>query len=196
MVSSTQVFYTRAVSDLGIIEIRSFNIEKDISTIYSWVTQPYAKYWGMLSFTKEEVKKSYQDIENNSFHEVFIGFLNKQPIFLFEKYEASHDVIASHYNVIKGDFGMHILVAPPTKTIPNFTWNVFTTVMSYFFSLPEVSRVVVEPDVNNEKIHKLNKKAGFVYQKNIELPNKTASLAFCTKENFIKAIKTSTANDS
>ena len=56
--------------------------------------------------------------------------------------------------------------------------------MDYFFSLPYVERVVVEPDVNNEKIHVLNKKAGFVYQGEIQLPNKVAALAICTRENY------------
>ena len=103
-----------------------------------------------------------------------------------ERYKASEDVIAKHYDALENDYGMHILVAPAEKKIPQFTWHVFSTVMTYFFSLPFVNRVVVEPDMNNEKIHVLNKKAGFEYQKNITLSHKVASLAFCTKEAFEK----------
>lgn len=52
------------------------------------------------------------------------------------------------------------------------------------FSDARVSRIVVEPDVRNEKIHILNKRAGFEYQQIIDLPNKTAYLGFCTREQY------------
>lgn len=187
MISTTEVVFTKAINGLGNMSIRPFNLEADIDLLYSWVSQPYAKYWGMLAYTKEQVKADYKEVGNNPNHHVYIGMLNDKPVFLMERYKASEDIIAKHYDALENDYGMHILVAPAEKRIPQFTWHVFSTVMHYFFSLPFVNRVVVEPDKHNKKIHVLNKKAGFVYEKDIELPNKTASLAFCTKESFLKA---------
>ncbi|TCI90378.1 GNAT family N-acetyltransferase [Tenacibaculum sp. M341] len=186
MISTTKTVFSRNIEGLGEISIRPIHLASDIETLYSWVTKPYAKYWGMLDQTKEEVKAAYQEIEEDPNHHTYIGELNGNPIFLMERYKASEDVIAEHYEALDDDYGMHILVAPAEKRIPQFTWHVFSTVMHYFFSLDFVNRVVVEPDKNNEKIHVLNKKAGFVYQKEIELPHKTASLAFCTREEFLQ----------
>ncbi|WP_075341787.1 GNAT family N-acetyltransferase [Tenacibaculum agarivorans] len=188
MISTTKIIFTKNIEGLGEMSIRSFDIETDIELLYSWVTKPYAKYWGMLGHTIDEVKAEYQEIEENPHHHTFIGMLNDQPIFLMERYKADKDIIAEHYDAKDDDYGMHILVAPVQKRISQFTWHVFSTVMEYFFSLPYVNRVVVEPDMNNEKIHVLNKKAGFVYQKNIELPDKVASLAFCTRYDFYTSL--------
>ncbi|ORM81024.1 hypothetical protein HA44_09880 [Mixta gaviniae] len=82
---------------------------------------------------------------------------------------------------------MHILIAPAEKPVAQFSWQVFSTVMDYLFSLPQVRRVVVEPDVRNEKIHRLNKRAGFRYQHTIDMGHKTAWLAFCQREDYQQA---------
>lgn len=184
-----QQIFKKEINGLGTFVLRPLKLETDIDTIYEWVTKPYAKYWGMLSATKEDVYNAYEELERNPHHYTYIGLLNNSPVFLMERYKASEDIIANHYSAELNDYGMHVLVAPVRKKIPQFTWHVFSTIMDYFFSLPYVGRVVVEPDVNNEKIHLLNKKAGFVYQKEIELPHKVAALAICTQENYANALK-------
>jgi siderophore synthetase component len=84
---------------------------------------------------------------------------------------------------------MHILIAPSEHPITHFTWAAFTVLMDFMFSNPAVRRIVVEPDITNEKIHALNERAGFQYQKVIQLSNKTAHLAFCTKESYQAALR-------
>ncbi|SNR14487.1 GNAT family N-acetyltransferase [Tenacibaculum jejuense] len=188
MISTNTVIFSKDIPNVGKISIRPIHLDEDINFLHEWLTMPYAKYWGMLEYTLDQVKQSYLEIEDNENHHAFIGLLNDVPVFLIERYKASEDVIAAHYDALLGDYGMHILVAPAEKRIPQFTWYVFSTVMEYFFSLSFVERVVVEPDKNNEKIHVLNKKAGFVYDKDIQLSDKIASLAFCTRESFQEAI--------
>lgn len=182
--SIEHLLYKQDIPGVGELKLRPIDLKRDVATVHGWVTQPYAKYWGMLESTREEFLASYEEIENNPHHHTYIGTLNDEPVFLMERYKASEDIIAAHYTAQLNDYGMHILVAPAQKRIPQFTWHIFATIMDYFFSLPYVERVVVEPDVNNEKIHVLNKKAGFVYQGEIQLPNKVAALAICTRENY------------
>ena len=180
--------FNKKIIGLGTIYLVPIELEKDVDFIYNWVKEPYAKHWGMLNFSKHQVFESYNKLENNPNHHTYIGILNDRPIFLMERYKASEDIIAKYYNARLNDYGMHILVAPLEKRIPKFTWSIFSTIMDYFFSLPYVERVVVEPDINNEKIHRLNRKAGFIYQKQIELPHKTACLAICSKKNYREAL--------
>lgn len=184
-----QQLFSKKIPGIGTISIRPIQLKKDITTVFKWITQPYAKYWGMLEFTQDELYEAYNTIEKNPYHHTYIGMLNDEPIFLMERYKVTEDGLASHYPAQLNDYGMHILVAPAQKRIPQFTWHVFSTVMEYFFSLPYVNRVVVEPDVNNSKIHVLNKRAGFIYEKEIQLPHKIAALAICTKENYQKALQ-------
>ncbi|MFC5044282.1 GNAT family N-acetyltransferase [Aquimarina hainanensis] len=187
------VVYTKTIEGLGDISLRPMHVASDIKTIHEWVTQPYAAFWGMEKNTLEEATTIYNDLLALPYHDAFIGILDGAPIFLMERYEASKDIIGSYYNALANDIGMHILVGPPTKRIPSFTWNIFTTVMEFLFSDPATNRVVVEPDSNNKKIHVLNKRAGFKYQKEIQLPHKKAHLAFCERIDFEKAIKTNAA---
>ncbi|MCK8521322.1 GNAT family N-acetyltransferase [Aquimarina sp. D1M17] len=183
-IEKTNILFSRYIEDLGELQIRSFQPENDIKTIHDWVNRPYAKYWGMQNSSLYQVESEYRDLEANIHHHVVIGILNEIPMFLMEFYDPEYDTIAEHYDVLDGDIGMHILVAPVKKKIPGFTWNVFTTVMDFLFSKADAKRVVVEPDISNEKIHVLNKKAGFQYIKKIQLPHKIAQLAICARENY------------
>lgn len=193
------VIFSKYIESLGTIELRLLDLEKDIKTLHSWVTKPYATYWGMLDNSLEQVNNAYQEIENTEGHDAIMGFYNGEPSFLIEKYKASEDVIADFYDAKPSDYGMHILVGPVKKPIHNFTWNVFCTVVEYFFTDTNVERIVVEPDVQNEKIHVLNKKAGFKYVQEIQLPHKKAALAFCEKADFQlskQLLKDNLPNDS
>ncbi|WP_299183456.1 GNAT family N-acetyltransferase [uncultured Aquimarina sp.] len=184
---SQNIVFSRTIENFGTIHLRHLDFDYDISTIHKWVTKEYATYWGMLESSIEEVRSEYSTLVSRKDYDVFIGVYNGVPIFLMEKYKAATDRISDYYSAKDTDYGMHILVAPSDHKITGFTWNVFTTVLEYFFELPDVERIVVEPDVRNQKIHTLNKKAGFVYQKEIELPEKTAALAFCEPQDYKKA---------
>ncbi|TSE10388.1 MULTISPECIES: GNAT family N-acetyltransferase [Aquimarina] len=180
--------FSKTIHGLGDIHLRFLDLENDIETVHDWVTRPYASYWGMQEYPLEEVRIGYQEIIESDYHDAFIGILDNQPIFLMERYQVSEDPISTYYDVKKGDIGMHILVSPPQKKIPNFTWHIFSTILDYLFSDIQTERIVVEPDVRNEKIHVLNKRAGFQYHKEIQLPHKKAALAFCKRSAYKKAL--------
>lgn len=178
----------RKHAGIGKFSMRYMNIDKDAATIHRWVNHEYAKYWMMQNSTLEQVRHDYSKIQEHS--AVFIGSFNYSPSFLMECYKASDDLIGKYYDAKAGDYGMHILVAPVEVPIKNFTWHIFTMVMDFIFSHHQVNRIIVEPDINNQKIHALNLRAGFQYQKIIRLPHKTAHLAFCTREQYKKALQT------
>jgi hypothetical protein len=56
--------------------------------------------------------------------------------------------------------------------------------MEECFADPSVRRVVVEPDVRNDKIAALNAAVGFVVCRTVDLADKTAALSFCTRADF------------
>ncbi|HUH75346.1 MAG TPA: GNAT family N-acetyltransferase [Chitinophagales bacterium] len=182
-----EILFKKEIPSLGRIAFREIDLEKDASIIHSWVNMPYAIYWGMMDTSLEEFKKAYTKVLSSG-TKVYIGEYKGERKFLIEKYNVIK-ALEQYYNGKDGDIGMHILVGPPTKSIPLFTWHVFSSVMEFLFSDNTINRVIVEPDIRNEKIHILNKKSGFEYQKQIQLPHKTAWLATCTREQFSKALK-------
>ena len=184
--SNESFSFKKYVPTIGDFRLRPLQIPQDIALIQDWVNRDYAGYWGLLGYSVEQVEAEYRKISQQAM--VYLGFCNDQPAFLLECYDPRQNGFSKHYAWQVGDQGMHILVAPAERSIANFTWSVFTVILDFMFNDPMVQRIVVEPDINNEKIHVLNKRAGFEYQKIIELPNKTAHLAFCTKDQYLAAL--------
>lgn len=160
----------------------------DIPLIHQWVSGDYARFWGMQQQRPEQVAAFYQTLTAADPHAALIGCCDERPVCLIECYRACDDEVGKYYPAAPDDYGMHILIAPATQPIKAFSWQVFTLVMDYLFSRPEVGRVVVEPDVRNEKIHRLNRRAGFRYQHTIDMGHKTAWLAFCQREDYQHAL--------
>jgi siderophore synthetase component len=174
--------FEQRLPELGRLSLRELRIPDDLPLVHTWVTRDSARYWGMVGYSLEQVTVAYVELARRS--RVFLGFHEAQAAFLVETYDPARDAIGEHYGVLPGDRGMHVLVAPPSAPIHGFTWAVFNTVMEFVFSDPHTRRVIVEPDIRNAKIHALNRRAGFRYQKIVHLPHKIAHLAFCTRAQY------------
>lgn len=178
--------FNKYVPATGTFRIRPLSVPQDIALIHRWVNQDYAHYWGLQGCSLQQVEAEYRKNSEQSL--AYLGFCNDEAAFLLECYDPKQDAIGVHYSWQPGDLGMHILVAPAECRVANFTWSVFSFIMDFMFSDASVQRIVVEPDINNAKIHILNKRAGFEYQKTVELSDKTAHLAFCTRAQYWDAL--------
>ncbi|WP_237385929.1 GNAT family N-acetyltransferase [Xenorhabdus sp. Sc-CR9] len=184
------VSFEKTFPELGRFSLRPLVLTDDIAIITDWINRDYACYWGMQGQTKQQVGDFYRDLLIRQPASVFIGVYQGQPAFLLECYCAQTDLIGKYYPARPDDMGIHILVAPSDRKIRQFTWSIFQTVLAFVFSNPAINRIVVEPDIRNEKIHRLNLRAGFVYERTVQLPHKTAGLAFCTREQHRMALQT------
>ncbi|TCO34272.1 RimJ/RimL family protein N-acetyltransferase [Kribbella steppae] len=181
--------YRRFVAGIGTLSLRPFDLTEDVTTLHSWVTQPYAQYWGLLNASVEDVHAEYLRIERTGHHRAFLGEHDGRPAFLMERYEPAYDAVGTLYDVAPGDIGMHVLVAPPEFRIPGFTGAIFETILDSLFIDPLVDRIVVEPDVRNTKIQALNKRMGFRKHSIVDLPDKQAWLSFCTRDQYAEATR-------
>ncbi|GAB2671198.1 GNAT family N-acetyltransferase [Kribbella swartbergensis] len=181
--------YRRFFAGIGTLSLRPFDLTDDVPVLHSWVTQPYARYWGLLNASVEDVRAEYLRLDETGHHRAFLGEHDGRPSFLMERYEPAYDAVGAVYDVAPGDIGMHVLVAPPRVRIAGFTGAVFATIMDSLFSDPLVDRVVVEPDVRNTKIQALNERMGFRKHSIVDLPNKRAWLSFCTRDQYAEATR-------
>ena len=168
-------------------EFRPVDPSADALLLHSWMCRDYARFWGMGNATVDEVRSEYAAIDANPHHEAWLGLHGDVPAFLMESYAPEHSPLAGHYPVQPGDRGMHLLMSPPDNPRHGFSLAAFRAVMEFLFSAPQTKRVVVEPDVRNDKIHVLNERLGFRPHSRIELPDKTALLSFCTRQQFLAA---------
>ncbi|WP_111497107.1 GNAT family N-acetyltransferase [Marinobacter bohaiensis] len=169
---------------LGAFEIRPLHVPDDIPLVRSWLREDRARYWGMQAMDEAALAEFYRDLPDSGKGDAFIGYHHGHPAFLMECYDPARDPVGEHYAVQPGDLGMHILVAPGSTPLKGFTRAVFRSIMTFMFNHLGARRIVVEPDTRNDAIHRLNRSAGFVYERTIELSEKTAELAFCTRAQF------------
>lgn len=173
---------------IGCLSLRPLKVPGDIPLLHDWFTRDYARFWNMGHLSAAELEAFYHAMMMSGHACAYMGTHDGSPAFLVECYDPRHDRIGGYYEVQPGDRGMHFLVAPTEHPISGFTFAVIRTILAFIFGDPEARRVVVEPDVRNDKIHVLNKRVGFRYERVVTLPEKTANLAFCTREQFAAGI--------
>ncbi|MGW3267723.1 GNAT family N-acetyltransferase [Streptomyces sp. NPDC001056] len=160
----------------------------DAELLHSWVTHPKAAFWMMRDAGREDVERAYTEIAADPHHHALLGLRDGRAAFLMEKYDPAHRELVGLYEPRPGDVGMHFLTPATDTPEHGFTRAVITAVMAHLFEDPAVRRVVVEPDVRNKAVHALNAAVGFVAEREIRKPEKSALLSFCTRERFTKAV--------
>ncbi|MFG3379758.1 GNAT family N-acetyltransferase [Streptomyces sp. NPDC047999] len=172
---------------VGRLTVRPLDPRADADVLHRWVTHPKAAYWMMQDARPEDVESEYLRIAAHEHHHALLGLHDGEPAFLMEHYDPRHVELVGLYEPQPGDVGMHFLVAPSDTPIHGFTLAVITTVMRELFADPATRRVVVEPDIANTAVHRLNEAVGFVPVEKITKPEKEALLSFCTREQFERA---------
>lgn len=161
------------------------DVDRDAALLHRWVTHPRAVHWMMQDATLDEVHAEQVAIRDDPHQQAWLGRDRGRAAFLAETYDPSRSPLADLHELRAGDLGMHVLVAAPEGAPEaGYTSEVFRAVMEACFADPAVQRVVVEPDVENGPIRAKNVAAGFVEVRPVRLPDKTAMLSVCTREDF------------
>ena len=179
------IIYRWSHNDFGNLNFRKMDVETDSHFLHDWVTRDYAFFWGMQQATLTDVQSEYHTLVHREAYDVFIIEHQDAPVCVLERYHPEKDEIGNHYDVQASDCGIHVIVAPPGgKTISNFTWYIFSAITSFIFNNQRVTRILVEPDIRNKKMFAICERVGFQLDKVVELPHKTAQLAFCSRTNY------------
>lgn len=166
------------------LTLRPVDPTTDARLLQSWLAHPKSAYWLMTDLDVDAVRHYFAGVAADPAQQAFVGMRDGEPAFLVERYEPAHSELNEHYDVERGDVGMHFLVAPTDSPVHGFTRAVIETIMEFLFSDPRVDRVVVEPDARNTAVHTLNAHVGFVESGVVALADKKALLSFCTREAF------------
>jgi RimJ/RimL family protein N-acetyltransferase len=169
--------------------IRPLRLDQDIRVIHPWYQMGYARFWNMQDMTREATHDFYASASASGEMQAYMGLYSAAPAFVMECYDPLHDPLGKLYEVQPGDMGMHFFVGPSSQQIRHFTRDILRVVMAYLFDELKVRRVVVEPDIRNSNVHRLNEMVGFVNDAIIELPSKKAQLAFCTPADFANSLR-------
>ncbi len=177
------VAHTRATMSAR-FSVRPLDPAGDAPLVHGWVTQDRARFWGMTDKTVEEVRDTYAFVDSLPTHHAFLVHEHvgggAEPVALVQTYEPEHDPLGEHYAVQPGDVGAHLLVAEGARRT-GFTGALVGFLVEWVFADPAAQRLVVEPDVLNDKSVARMVRSGFAPGPVVDLGHKRAQLAFLVR---------------
>lgn len=181
--------FERVHARLGTFALRPVDPRADAALLHGWVTHHKAVFWQMQGCSVADVEREYVRIAAAPTHDAYLGLHDGEQAFLVERYDPAHDAVGRCYPVRAGDVGLHLLAAPTDAPVHGFTRAVMVTAMEFLLAGVGVRRVVVEPDVRNHAVHRLNAAVGFRVLGVVSLPGKRALLSACTRDQYLAAVR-------
>ncbi|AZP18866.1 GNAT family N-acetyltransferase [Streptomyces aquilus] len=183
------------VDGFGTVAVRRLDAEADAGLVHGWVREERAAFWGMNGLTQDQVADIYAHMDTLDTHHAYLLEKDGEPVGLLQTYEPEADRVSECYAVQAGDIGVHLLLGPADPTSgARSGWSaaLLGAVAHYVLVVLDRRRVVVDPDVRNEKAIARFLRQGFVAGErvvlpeidlpDVYLPEKHAQLAFLHRE--------------
>ncbi|VXC10777.1 Siderophore biosynthesis domain protein [Arthrobacter sp. 9AX] len=176
--------YEEELPGLGRLRLVVIAPEADADLIHGWVREERARFWGMGSMGRDEVRDIYSFLDSLDTHHGYLMVVDGQPAGIFQTYEPQHDPVGEAYPARAEDTGMHLLLAPTERPVQNFTATLLSGLIRFLLSDPSKDRVVAEPDARNAKA--VGRLVGFGFEAGakVQLAEKEAQLVFLTRAKF------------
>ncbi|MFE6408999.1 GNAT family N-acetyltransferase [Streptomyces sp. NPDC057837] len=197
--ASRTAVHEQETEGFGTVRVLPLDAEADAGVIHRWVSEERAAFWGMTGLTERQVAEIYAHMATLTTHHAFLVVREGEPVALLQTYEPEADRVGECYDVRPGDIGVHLLLAPagPGGGRPGWTARLVAVVAAYVLLGLDRRRVVVDPDVRNEKAVARFLRQGFtagpvvvlpeVDLPDVYLPEKKAQLAFLDREILFPA---------
>src|SRR5258708_25819053 len=122
----------------------------------------------MRDGTPRELEESYSSMIESDFAQPFMGMVNNVPVCQVDIYKTLQDAISLYYDARAGDYGLQLVVAP--LAIQDNIATLIRICLEYFFSFPEVGRIIADIETKNEWTNTLFKMAGLRWLSKISIP--------------------------
>ncbi|WP_043685748.1 GNAT family N-acetyltransferase [Streptomyces xylophagus] len=186
--------HSQHVDGFGTVRVLPLDATADAEVVHRWVSAERAAFWGMNGLTRAQVTEIYAHMDTLDTHHAHLVVRDDEPVGLLQTYEPEADRVGDCYDVRPGDIGIHLLLAPAGAGGDRTGWSaaVLGVLASYVLLGLDRRRVVVDPDVRNEKAIARFLRQGFVAGPrvvlpeldlpDVYLPEKHAQLAFLPRE--------------
>jgi RimJ/RimL family protein N-acetyltransferase len=185
--------FVHTLPGFGAVRLRPLDPERDSAAVHAWVSEERAVFWGMTGLTRTQVAEIYAHMATLDTHHAYLAEKDGSPVALLQTYEPEADRVSECYDARPGDIGIHVLLAPAGTEGPRPGWTeaLLTTFTAYALRTLDRHRIVVDPDVRNEKAIARFRRQGFelgpavvlpeIDIPDVHLPEKHAQLAFLTR---------------
>lgn len=169
---------------LGRLDFEVLDPVAELDLLHEWVTRPTSAFWGLGALPREELRDLYLFVDSLPSHHAFLVRRDGLPIVLLQTYEPENDPVGEVYDARPGDAGIHLFIGDRGAPVAGFSTLVADLIEEFVFAHPAVDRIVIEPDVGNERAVARAVKSGFELGPRVRLPDKTGQLAFLTRERW------------
>ncbi|MBQ1098612.1 acetyltransferase [Streptomyces sp. b94] len=192
--ASRAAVHEQELDGFGTVRVLPLDAAADAGVIHRWVSEERAAFWGMNGLTRDQVAAIYAHMDTLDTHHAFLVVKDGEPVALLQTYDPGADRVSECYDVEPGDIGVHLLLAPAGTegARPGWTAALAAALMAYVLLGLDRKRIVVDPDVGNEKAIARFLKQGFtagpavvlpeIDLPDVYLPEKKAQLAFLRRE--------------
>jgi hypothetical protein len=194
MSETRETVYEERVDGFGTVHVQRLDPQADAEVVHSWVSEERASFWGMNGLTRDQVAEVYAHLDTLDTHHAYLVRRDGVPAALLQTYEPEADRVSECYDVEPGDIGVHLLLAPAAAGRGRRGWTaaLLGAITSHVLIGLDRRRVVVDPDVANEKAVARFLRQGFeagplvtlpeIDLPDVYLPEKKAQLAFLRRE--------------
>ncbi|WP_155060048.1 GNAT family N-acetyltransferase [Streptomyces blattellae] len=192
--AARRAVHEQAVDGLGTIRVLPLDARADAEVVHGWVSEERASFWGMNGLSRDQVADIYAHMDTLDTHHAYLVARETEPVAVLQTYEPDADRVSECYRVEPGDIGVHLLLAPAGAegARPGWTAALAGALFTYVLLGLDRRRIVVDPDVRNEKAVTRFLNLGFtagpavvlpeIDLPDVYLPEKHAQLAFLTRE--------------
>ncbi|MDX3458104.1 GNAT family N-acetyltransferase [Streptomyces sp. ME02-8801-2C] len=186
--------HEQVVDGFGTVRVLRLDPVADAPVVHGWVSARRAEFWGMNGLGEEQVTEIYGHLDTLDTHHAYLVVKDGTAVALLQTYEPEADRVGECYPVEPGDIGIHLLLAPagPEGGQPGWSAALMAVLARYVLVGLGRKRVVVDPDVDNEKAVARFLRQGFlpgpvvvlpeIDLPDVYLPQKRAQLAFLPRE--------------
>ncbi|MGW8062008.1 GNAT family N-acetyltransferase [Streptomyces ziwulingensis] len=192
--ASRTAVHEQTLGGFGTVRVLPVDAAADAAVIHRWVSEERAAFWGMNGLTRDRVADLYAHLDTLDTHHAFLVVKDGEPVALLQTYEPGADRVGECYDVEPGDIGLHLLLAPAGAegARPGWTAALASALTAYVLLGLDRTRIVVDPDVGNDKAIARFLRQGFtagpavvlpeIDLPDVYLPEKKAQLAFLRRE--------------
>lgn len=162
----------------NIISFKSFSTS-DIKQIYDWTQQPHVKKWWQDPEDWLEFKQKFEDKLQSPYRACFIIYIENKAVGYIQTYQANK--FPEWTNQPDGTYGMDLFIGDPEFIGKGYGTQIVAKFVEELFKLPEIKRIIINPDVNNIAAVRAYEKAGFKKLYEIKRENGTEILMAMAK---------------
>ncbi|CAM3484702.1 hypothetical protein GCM10016272_08210 [Psychrobacter glaciei] len=167
--------------------LRPVKYPDDMPLLYKWMHAEHVVDQWQLHLPMPQLKTHFEKMLADDHQRLYLILCDDKPIGYTEVYETARDRLSHYYKAKETDMGWHILLGDPAVVGKGYLKPTGLMISKFIFEHTEAKKIVGEPDSKVEVYQWVADSFAYRVQRLIEMPEKTAALYFCNRDEFLES---------